>query len=186
MAGGGKSLCNLRAKLRRSGENCVLTRRTPPIRSILSEIVGASAWPGQRHWNNGINLRVWRAALASGGLHRLFTSARGARHGLRVATRWPLARPSPPQWVDATGNIAKATGSNGLSNKDSRPEDERADIDAAKACTRSHPDQHAAGHTGRCSENTGALDRGEEWQFRLLVGTPTPMNLALLGANRRR
>ena len=52
------------------GENCVL-HGDAASEAFLSEIVGAAAWPGQRHWNMesiyeyGARAGFWR-------LHRLF------------------------------------------------------------------------------------------------------------------
>ena len=53
------------------GENCIL-HGDESSEAFLSEIVGAAAWPGQRHWNMesmyeyGSRAGFWR-------LHRLFT-----------------------------------------------------------------------------------------------------------------
>ena len=53
------------------GENCIL-HGDAASEAFLSEIVGAAAWPGQRHWNMesiyeyGARAGFWR-------LHRLFT-----------------------------------------------------------------------------------------------------------------
>ena len=53
------------------GENCIL-HDDPASEAFLSEIVGAAAWPDQRHWNMesmyeyGARAGFWR-------LHRLFT-----------------------------------------------------------------------------------------------------------------
>ena len=53
------------------GENCIL-HGDDASEAFLSEIIGASPWPGQRHWNMesiyeyGARSGFWR-------LHRLFT-----------------------------------------------------------------------------------------------------------------
>ena len=54
------------------GENCIL-HGDAGSEAFLSDIVGASSWPGQRHWNMeslyeyGARAGFWR-------LHRLFTA----------------------------------------------------------------------------------------------------------------
>ena len=59
------------------GENCVL-HGDVASEAFLSEIVGAQAWPGQRHWNMeliyeyGARAGFWR-------LHRLLTERQRAR-----------------------------------------------------------------------------------------------------------
>ena len=69
------------------GENSIL-HGDPSSEAFLSEIVGASAWPDQRHWNMesvyeyGARAGFWR-------LHRLFT-----KFDIPVMVR--LCRNSPP------------------------------------------------------------------------------------------
>lgn len=134
------------------GENCVL-HGDPASEAFLSEIVGAAAWPGQRHWNMesiyeyGARAGFWR-------LHRLFTNRELPVTVYGVASA--LAR-SPDQ-VAAMQNAGWEIASHGLKwieHKDMTEAEERAQIDAAKrlhaAVTGSAP---RGWYTGRCSENT--------------------------------
>ena len=74
------------------GENCIL-HGDAASEAFLSEIVGAQAWPGQRHWNMesiyeyGARAGFWR-------LWRLFTGAQDPAHHLwRGDGARALARP---------------------------------------------------------------------------------------------
>ncbi len=74
------------------GENCVL-HGDAASEAFLSEIVGAQAWPGQRHWNMesiyeyGARAGFWR-------LHRLLTAKDVPVTVYGVATALPaIARP---------------------------------------------------------------------------------------------
>ena len=77
------------------GENCIL-HGDQSSEAFLSEIVGASAWPNQRHWNMesiyeyGARSGFWR-------LYRLFTEAKMPVTVFGVATA--LAR-SPEQVLE--------------------------------------------------------------------------------------
>ncbi|HID67241.1 MAG TPA: allantoinase PuuE [Roseibacterium sp.] len=137
------------------GENNIL-HGDAASEAFLSEIVGAAAWPGQRHWNMesiyeyGSRAGFWR-------LHRMFTSANMPVTVYGVATA--LAR-SPEQVAamqDADWEIA-SHGLKWVEYKDMAPEDERADIIAAKALHAEVTGQAPRGwYTGRCSENTVRL-----------------------------
>ncbi len=134
------------------GENNIL-HGDAASEAFLSEIVGASAWPGQRHWNMesiyeyGARAGFWR-------LHRLFTEAAVPVTVYGVATA--LAR-SPAQVVamqEADWEIA-SHGLKWIEYKDFSPEDERAHMDEA---IRLHTEVTGARplgwYTGRCSVNT--------------------------------
>ena len=105
------------------GENCLL-HGDAQSEAFLSEIVGASNWPGQRHWNMesiyeyGARAGFWR-------LHRMFTEAGIPATVYGVATA--LAR-SPDQVAamkDAGWEIA-SHGLKWIEYKDFSEADERA------------------------------------------------------------
>ncbi|MFT7191294.1 MAG: peptidoglycan/xylan/chitin deacetylase (PgdA/CDA1 family), partial [Dinoroseobacter sp.] len=153
--GGAKIAVQFVLNYEEGGENCVL-HGDAASEAFLSEIVGAAAWPGQRHWNMesiyeyGARAGFWR-------LHRLFTSREVPVTVYGVATA--LAR-SPEQvaaMVDADWEIA-SHGLKWIEYKDYAPEDERADMIAAKALHTEVTGQAPRGwYTGRCSENTVRL-----------------------------
>jgi peptidoglycan/xylan/chitin deacetylase (PgdA/CDA1 family) len=110
------------------GENCTL-HGDAASEAFLSEIVGASAWPDQRHWNMesiydyGARAGFWR-------LHRLFTELEIPVTVFGVATA--LAR-SPEQtraMQDADWEIA-SHGLKWIEYKDYTKAAERADMEAA-------------------------------------------------------
>lgn len=121
--------------------------------AFLSEIVGAAAWPDQRHWNMesiyeyGARAGFWR-------LHRLFTKHNIPLTVYGVATA--LER-SPDQVAAMTGadwEIA-SHGLKWIEYKDFTREEERAHIKEAiqihEAVTGKRP---TGWYTGRCSMNT--------------------------------
>ena len=137
------------------GENCVL-HGDAASEAFLSEIVGAAAWEGQRHWNMesiyeyGARAGFWR-------LHDMFTKRDMPVTVYGVATA--LAR-SPAQveaMLDADWEIA-SHGLKWVEHKDMPEAEERAQITEAKrlhtAVTGSAP---KGWYTGRCSENTVRL-----------------------------
>ncbi len=141
------------------GENCVL-HDDAASEAFLSEIVGAAAWPGQRHWNMesiyeyGARAGFWR-------LHRLFT-----RYALPVTVYGvasALAR-SPEQvraMQDANWEIA-SHGLKWIDYKDHPPEAEAADMTEAIRLHQQVTGARPRGwYTGRCSENTVALAAAE-------------------------
>jgi len=71
--GGAKIAVQFVLNYEEGGENAVI-HGDAASEAFLSEIVGAAAWPGQRHWNMesiyeyGARAGFWR-------LHRLFTGA---------------------------------------------------------------------------------------------------------------
>lgn len=137
------------------GENCLL-HGDDASEAFLSEIVGAAAWPGQRHWNMesiyeyGARAGFWR-------LHRTFSEAEIPITVYGVATA--LAR-SPSQ-VNAMQEAGWEIASHGLKwieHKDMPEAEELAQIEEAirlhKEVTGSPP---RGWYTGRCSMNTVAL-----------------------------
>ncbi|WP_457580539.1 allantoinase PuuE [Ensifer canadensis] len=134
------------------GENCVL-HGDAASEAFLSEIVGAQAWPGQRHWNMesiyeyGARAGFWR-------LHRMFTEKSVPATVYGVATA--LMR-SPAQVVamqDAGWEIA-SHGLKWIEHKDFSPERERAEIaEAIRLHTVVTGEPPRGWYTGRCSDNT--------------------------------
>ncbi|MCP5075938.1 MAG: allantoinase PuuE, partial [Rhodobacteraceae bacterium] len=145
------------------GENCVL-HGDAASEAFLSEIVGASAWPDQRHWNMesiyeyGARAGFWR-------LHRLFTSAAIPLTVYGVATA--LAR-SPAQVAamkDAGWEIA-SHGLKWIEYKDFTPEDERADmVEAIRLHTEVTGARPRGWYTGRCSVNTVDLASDQGFDY---------------------
>ena len=137
------------------GENCIL-HDDPASEAFLSEIVGAAAWPDQRHWNMesiyeyGARAGFWR-------LHRLFTELDIPATVYGVATA--LAR--NPEQVRAMQQAGWEIASHGLKwieHKDMTPEVEAAQINAAvKLHTEVTGERPYGWYTGRCSENTVSL-----------------------------
>ncbi|TPK74105.1 allantoinase PuuE [Mesorhizobium sp. B2-4-15] len=137
------------------GENCVL-HGDKASEAFLSEIVGAAAWLGQRHWNMesiyeyGARAGFWR-------LLRLFSEAEVPVTCYGVATA--LAR-SPDQ-VTAMQEAGWEIASHGLrwiDYRDHSGEDERRDLEAAIKLHYEVTGQRPTGwYTGRTSVNTVRL-----------------------------
>ncbi|MEP0521252.1 MAG: allantoinase PuuE [Hyphomicrobiales bacterium] len=150
------------------GENNVL-HGDAASEAFLSEIVGAAAWPDQRHWNMetiyeyGARSGFWR-------LHRLFTELDIPATVYGVATA--LAR-SPAQVAamqDADWEIA-SHGLKWIEYKDATPEDERADLlEAIRLHTEVTGERPRGWYTGRCSVNTVDLV-SEEGGFDYVADT---------------
>jgi len=141
------------------GENCVL-HGDAASEAFLSEIVGAAAWPGVRHWNMesiyeyGARAGFWR-------LHRLFTELDVPATVYGVAT----ALERSPAQVAAMQSAGWEIASHGLKwieYKDFAPEDERAHLDEAVRIHREVTGERPLGwYTGRCSVNTVDIVAGE-------------------------
>ena len=137
------------------GENNIL-HGDAASEAFLSEIVGATAWPGQRHWNMesiyeyGARAGFWR-------LWRLFTGARVPLTIYGVAT----ALERSPEQVEAMKEAQWEIASHGLKwveHKDMPEEVERQQIAAAIALHTEVTGQRPLGwYTGRCSMNTTKL-----------------------------
>jgi OHCU decarboxylase len=137
------------------GENCLL-HGDAASEAFLSEIVGAAAWPGQRHWNMesiyeyGARAGFWR-------LHRLFTRFGIPATVYGVATA--LAR--SPEQVTAMREAGWEIASHGLKwieYRDMPEAEERAHLQEA---IRLHAEVTGARprgwYLGRCSMNTVRL-----------------------------
>ncbi|MBT8409524.1 MAG: allantoinase PuuE [Alphaproteobacteria bacterium] len=153
--GGAKIAVQIVLNYEEGGENCIL-HGDAASEAFLSEIVGAAAWPGQRHWNMesiyeyGARAGFWR-------LHRLFTEFDIPLTVYGVATA--LAR-SPEQVaaMQAAGWEIASHGLKWIEYKDAPEADERADLEAAKALHTKVTGAPPRGwYTGRCSENTVRL-----------------------------
>ena len=135
------------------GENNVL-HGDPASEAFLSEITGAQAWPGQRHWNMesiyeyGARAGFWR-------LHAMLRDLPVTVFGVATA----LAR--APAQVAAMKGAGWEIASHGLKwieHKDMAPEDEAAQIDAALRLHAEVVGAPARGwYTGRCSTQTVPL-----------------------------
>ncbi|PCH66923.1 MAG: polysaccharide deacetylase [Rhodobacteraceae bacterium] len=135
------------------GENNIL-HGDAASEAFLSEIVGAAAWPGQRHWNMesiyeyGARAGFWR-------LHRLLKDTAITVYGVATA----LAR--APDQVAAMKSAGWEIASHGLKwieYKDASEADERADmIEAIRLHTEVVGTPPRGWYTGRCSENTVRL-----------------------------
>jgi allantoinase len=135
------------------GENNVL-HGDAASEAFLSEIVGAAAWPDQRHWNMesiyeyGARAGFWR-------LHRLLKDTPITVYGVATA----LAR--APDQVAAMKSAGWEIASHGLKwieYKDASEADERADMaEAIRLHAQVVGEPPRGWYTGRCSENTVRL-----------------------------
>ena len=142
------------------GENNIL-HGDPASEAFLSEIVGAAAWPNQRHWNMesiyeyGARAGFWR-------LHRLMRDLPVTVYGVATA----LAR--APEQVAAMQDVGWEIASHGLKwieYKDAPEDVERAHIqEAIRLHTEVTGKAPRGWYTGRCSTNTVRL-AAETGQF---------------------
>lgn len=151
--GGARIALQIVLNYEEGGENNVL-HGDPASEAFLSEIVGAAAWPGQRHWNMesiyeyGARAGFWR-------LHRLLGDLPVTVYAVATA----LAR-SPEQTaaMQAAGWEIASHGLKWIEHKDMSREEERAQIAEA---IRLHAEVTGARprgwYTGRCSVNTVGL-----------------------------
>ncbi|WP_424965612.1 allantoinase PuuE [Dinoroseobacter sp. S375] len=153
--GGAKIAVQFVINYEEGGENCIL-HGDAASEAFLSEIVGAAAWPGQRHWNMesiyeyGARAGFWR-------LHRMFTAANVPVTVYGVATALARAPAQVTAMQDAGWEIA-SHGLKWIEYKDYAPEDEAADMAEAIALHREVTGARPTGwYTGRCSENTVRL-----------------------------
>jgi OHCU decarboxylase len=138
-----------------AGENCTL-HGDAASEAFLSDIPGAAAWQGMRHWNMesiyeyGARAGFWR-------LHRLFTGAGIPLTIYGVASA--LAR--NPEQVEAMKLAGWEIASHGLKwveHRDMPEEAERAAIaEAVRLHTEVTGERPRGWYTGRCSENTVRL-----------------------------
>ncbi|MEM9268270.1 MAG: allantoinase PuuE [Pseudomonadota bacterium] len=153
--GGAKIAIQIVVNYEEGGENNLL-HGDPASEAFLSEIVGAAAWPGQRHWNMesiyeyGARAGFWR-------LHRLFTQRDIPVTVYGVATA--LAR--APRQVSAMQDAGWEIASHGLKwieHKDMSEAEETAQMEEAIALHAQVTGAKPQGwYTGRCSMNTVRL-----------------------------
>lgn len=137
------------------GENAII-HGDAASEAFLSEIVGAAAWPGQRHWNMetiyeyGARAGFWR-------LHRLFGEMEVPVTVYGVATA--LARsPEPVAAMAEAGWEIASHGLKWIEYKDFSEEDERNHMEQAIALHAAVTGERPRGwYTGRCSVNTVRL-----------------------------
>ena len=137
------------------GENNIL-HGDAASEAFLSEIVGAAAWPGQRHWNMesiyeyGARAGFWR-------LHHMFTSRKIPLTIYGVAT----ALQRSPVQLAAMKKAGWEIASHGLKwveHKDMAEDMERASIEKAIRIHKEITGERPLGwYTGRCSMNTTKL-----------------------------
>ena len=137
------------------GENCVL-HGDAASEAFLSEIVGAAAWPGQRHWNMesiyeyGARAGFWR-------LWRMFTARSVPITIYGVAT----ALMRSPDQVEAMQQAGWEIASHGLKWVEHKDMPEDAERQAIREAIRIHAEvtgeRPLGWYTGRCSMNTTRL-----------------------------
>ncbi|MGU3668098.1 allantoinase PuuE [Methylobacterium sp. A49B] len=140
-------------------ENCIL-HGDAASEAFLSEIVGASPWPGQRHANMesiyeyGARAGFWR-------LWRAFTSRNLPVTVFGVAAAMRRNPEAVAAMVEARWEIA-SHGLRWIDYRDHSPEAERADIDAAVALQTDLTGSRPLGlYQGRTSTNTLAIGAAE-------------------------
>jgi OHCU decarboxylase len=134
------------------GENCVL-HGDPASEAFLSEIVGALAWPGMRHWNMetiyeyGARAGFWR-------VHRMFVERGLPLTVYGVATA--LARaPAQVEAMKAAGWEIASHGLKWIDYRDHPREAEKADMEAAIRLHAAAVGERPLGwYLGRCSANS--------------------------------
>lgn len=164
--GGAKIAVQIVLNYEEGGENNIL-HGDAASEAFLSEIVGAAAWPGQRHWNMesfyeyGARAGFWR-------VYRLLKETPITVYGVATA----LAR--APEQVAAMKAAPWEIASHGLKwieYKDYDEEDERADMKEAIALHTNVVGTAPKGwYTGRCSTNTVRL-AAEEGCFSYVADT---------------
>ena len=134
------------------GENNIL-HGDEASEAFLSEIVGAAAWPQQRHWNMesiyeyGARAGFWR-------LHSLFTSKEVPVTIFGVATALARAPLQVKAMIEADWEIA-SHGLKWIDYKDMPPAEERDHIQQALSLHKDITGSAPKGwYTGRCSINT--------------------------------
>ena len=148
--GGAKIAVQIVLNYEEGGENNIL-HGDSASEAFLSEIVGAAAWPGQRHWNMesiyeyGARAGFWR-------LHRMLRHLPITVYG--VATALARAPAQVAAMQDAGWEIA-SHGLKWIEYKDASPKDEAADMaEAIRLHTEVTGTPPRGWYTGRCSDNT--------------------------------
>lgn len=166
--GGAKLAVSLVINFEEGGENCIL-HGDAASEAFLSDVNGASMWPGQRHWNMesiyeyGARAGFWR-------LHRLFTEMAIPITVYGVATA--LARaPEQLAAMQAAGWEIASHGYKWVEHKDMPEAEEREMIRKAIALHTEVVGEPPKGwYTGRCSANTVRLT-AETGQFDWIADT---------------
>jgi urate oxidase len=134
------------------GENCLL-HGDAASEAFLSEIVGAAAWPDQRHWNMesiyeyGARAGFWR-------LHRLFTESDIPVTVYGVATALQRSPAQVEAMLEANWEIA-SHGLKWIEYKDFSREEEKQYLDQTIALHEAATGTRPRGwYLGRCSQNT--------------------------------
>lgn len=134
------------------GENNVL-HGDAASEAFLSEIVGASQWSGQRHWNMesiyeyGARAGFWR-------LHRIFTEKKVPVTIYAVATAL-MRSPAQVAAMQEAGWEIASHGYKWVEHKDMPAETERQQIrEAIRLHTLATGERPTGWYTGRCSVNT--------------------------------
>ena len=151
--GGNKVAVSLVLNFEEGGENCLL-HGDEASEAFLSEIVGAAAWPGQRHWNMeslyeyGARAGFWR-------IYELMQDLPVTVYG--VATALARAPAQVRAMLDADWEIA-SHGYKWIEYKDFAPEDEAQHVAAAVRLHREVTGKPPVGwYTGRASMNSVTL-----------------------------
>ena len=158
--GGAKIAVQIVLNYEEGGENCIL-HGDPASEAFLSEITGATPWPGQRHWNMeslydyGARAGFWR-------VHRLLADLPVTVYGVATA----LARaPEQVKAMQCAGWEIASHGLKWIEHKDMSEAEERAQIaEAIRLHTAVTGDAPRGWYTGRCSMNTVRL-AAETGQF---------------------
>ncbi len=134
------------------GENSIL-HGDEASEAFLSEIVGAEAWPGQRHWNMesiyeyGARAGFWR-------LHRMFTGADIPVTVYAIGTALERSPGQTQAMQDAGWEIA-SHGHKWIEWKDFARDEERALIEeSVRIHTGATGARPLGWYTGRCTENS--------------------------------
>ncbi len=142
------------------GENCIL-HGDAASEAFLSEIVGAAAWPGQRHMNMesiyeyGSRAGFWR-------LHRMFTERGMPVTVFAVAHAMARSPEIVQAMVDAQWEIA-THGLKWIEYKDFKKADEAAHIhEAVRLHTEVAGSRPLGFYQGRCSANTADIVMDEQ------------------------
>ena len=158
--GGARIAVQIVLNYEEGGENNIL-HGDAASEAFLSEITGASAWPGQRHWNMesiyeyGARAGFWR-------IHRMLGDLPVTVYGVATA----LARaPEQVAAMQASGWEIASHGLKWVEHKDMSEAEERAQMTRAIALHREVTGAAPQGwYTGRCSNNTVRL-AAETGQF---------------------
>ena len=153
--GGARIAVQVVVNYEEGGENCIL-HGDPASEAFLSEIVGAAAWPGQRHMNMesiyeyGSRAGFWR-------LHRLLTERRIGVTVFGVATALMRNLDAVAGMAEAGWEIA-SHGLKWIDYKDFSRADEKAQMEEAIRIHEEVTGARPTGwYTGRTSEHTTPL-----------------------------